>query len=143
MMKSRGVNALITHFPEGYSCTSILFCVVCAYSETRRPSNLIIIIKSVTAASNESCKALSRFRFRRYANISLVMGLRCLAMSSSCFLDLIIFEQMFSLSDRSAGMVQLRSWKSIFMLRMYPQTVVDCELWSCINCSMKHASMSV
>jgi hypothetical protein len=75
-------------------------------------------------ASNKSCNALSRVQFRRYANISLVMRLRCLAMSSSCSLALIIFEQIFSLSDISAGMVQLRSWKSMFTVKC------SCKLWS-------------
>jgi len=117
MIKSRGVNAFMTHFPEGYSCTSISFCVVCAYSETRRPNYRMTIRKSVMPASNESCEAPSRAWLRRYANISLVMELRCLTISSSCSLALIIFVQTFSLSDKSAGMVQLRNWKSMFILR--------------------------
>lgn len=118
MIKSRGVNAFMTRFPEGYSCTSISFCVVCAYSATRRPNNRMTIRKSVMTALNESCEAPSRARlWRRYVNISLVMGLHCLTISSSRSLALIIFVQIFSLSDSSAGMVQLRNWKSMFMLR--------------------------
>ncbi len=60
-------------------------------------------------------------------NISLVMGLCRLAMSSSLSLARRIFEHMFAQSDKSAGMLKLRSQNKGFIALAHPQTVAERE----------------
>jgi hypothetical protein len=58
-------------------------------------------------------------RSGRAVNISLVMGLHRLAISSSLSLARRIFELMFAQSNKSAGMLMLRSQNKVFIASIY------------------------
>ena len=72
-------------------------------------------------------------------NISLVIGLLHLAIVSSGSRACINFDVMFSLSERSAVMVNPRYSKSLLVLWMVPKTVLDLGLQSRIKFSTKQA----
>ncbi len=80
--------------------------------------------QSATTASSEPTGDLFA-RSNISVNISLVTGLRHLAISSSLSLASRIFEHMFAQSNKSAGVLKLRSRNKVFIALMYPQTVAD------------------
>ncbi len=52
--QSDEMKALMTRFPEGYSCLSYDVCVFCAYSAQQRPVIWIRVNQSATTISTES-----------------------------------------------------------------------------------------
>jgi hypothetical protein len=72
----------MTGLPDGYWCTSILDLACCAYSATCNQVTLMKVNQSVTTVSGELISDLLPSVFRA-ANISHVMGLRCLMIFSS------------------------------------------------------------
>ncbi len=96
------MNAFITIFLDGYLWTSTEVCVDCAYLATRSP---VILIKQNQSNRMDSTESFSDVLalLAMAANISLVMGLRCLAISSLRSRAIMIFEHVFSLSDRLPG----------------------------------------
>ncbi len=103
------------HLPDGYSCTSILNLVCCAYLATYNPVTLMRVNQSAITVSGESISDLLPSVFRA-ANSSRVMGLRCLAIFSSFSLPEINIVQILFLSRKFAGIGKLRRQKSMLML---------------------------
>jgi hypothetical protein len=98
----------VTHLPDGYSCTSILDLVCCAYSATCNPVTLIKVVnQSGTTVSGESIPD-SLPGFFRAANISCVVGLCCLVIFSSFSLPEINIVQILFQSRKSAGIGKLQ-----------------------------------
>ncbi len=126
--------------PDGYLCSSNADCVFCAYSAHLKPVILMNLNQSATTASNESADALFA-RSQSAANISLVIGLCCLAMSSSFSLARMILVHMLVRSDKSAGAGRLQSRNKVLTDLAYPRTVADRELWSIMRRSMKQATI--
>ncbi len=88
----------MARLPDGYSCTSTLDLVCCAYLATQNPVTLMKVNQSATTASGESMfDSLPGFY------ISRDNGLHCLAMFSSFSLPKMRVIQILFLSRKSAG----------------------------------------
>jgi hypothetical protein len=105
--------------PDGYSCSSNADYAFCAYSAHLNPVILMNLNQSATTASSKLADVVFA-RLQRAANISPVIGLCCLAMSSSFSLARMILAHILVQSDKLAEAGRFRSRNKVFTDLAYP-----------------------